>query len=71
MAKPIALGLTTRAKNGQAGITSASVTIEIDNSDNKFGRDEYDSTIVVRREVCILQSLVLLSNFIHLFLRLI
>ena len=40
-------------KNGQTGITVASVTIEIDNSDQKFSQNEYRNTqnIVVRREV--------------------
>lgn len=40
-------------KNGQTGITVASVTIEIDNSDQKFTQNEYRNTqnIVVRREV--------------------
>ncbi|KAH9394634.1 Structural maintenance of chromosomes protein 2 [Tyrophagus putrescentiae] len=40
-------------KNGQTGVTSASVTIEIDNSDDKFKHTEYRGSkkIVVRREV--------------------
>lgn len=40
-------------KNGQAGVTTASVTIEIDNSDGKFQQLEYQNskTIVVKREV--------------------
>ncbi|KAI2807076.1 Structural maintenance of chromosomes protein 2 [Blomia tropicalis] len=42
-------------KNGQAGVTTASVTIEIDNSDGKFQQLEYQNskTIVVKREITI------------------
>ena len=45
-------------KNGHAGVTTALVTIEIDNSDNKFCQAEYRNakTIVVRREVCFVLS---------------
>lgn len=40
-------------KNGQTGVTTASVTLELDNSDDKFKHTEYRGSkkIVVRREV--------------------
>lgn len=40
-------------KNGCAGVSSASVTLELDNSDNKFALTEYrnSQTIIVRRMV--------------------
>ncbi|UXI19524.1 hypothetical protein NH340_JMT05467 [Sarcoptes scabiei] len=39
-------------KNGHAGVTTASVTLEIDNSDGKFAHTEYrNEVIVVRREI--------------------
>ncbi|XP_027205374.2 structural maintenance of chromosomes protein 2-like [Dermatophagoides pteronyssinus] len=40
-------------KNGHAGVTKASVIMEIDNSDNKFSHSDYSNSpvIVVRREI--------------------
>lgn len=40
-------------KNGHAGVTTASVTMEIDNTDGKFSHSDYSNSpvIVVRREV--------------------
>ncbi|KAH7638934.1 structural maintenance of chromosomes protein 2-like protein [Dermatophagoides farinae] len=40
-------------KNGHAGVTTASVTMEIDNTDGKFSHSDYSNSpvIVVRREI--------------------
>lgn len=51
-------------KNGHAGVTKASVIMEIDNSDNKFSHSDYSNSpvIVVRREVCLFYLLIVNKN---------